>query len=109
MSDYTTVANGVYVSKMDQFCEAANVCCLHCINAKRCSECSSLIPAAQLVQMEGVCLLSSVFRTAFPRASYTSEKAKQRLVKIPLACIRVGHPTSGTSELILMEQVKGAD
>ena len=65
--------------------------------------------AAEILQRERVCPLSYVFRTVFPVLEYSSGRAKQKLLKIPLACIRVGNPASGTSELLLMEHTVGAD
>ena len=113
LCDYTVVTDGVYVSKMDisleQFCEASEVKCLHGRSSQHCSECASLVAAAEILQRERVCPLSHVFRAVFPELTYTSDRAKQKLLKIPLACIRVGNPASGMSELLLMERIGGAD
>ena len=113
LSDYITVTDGVYVSKMDlsleQFCEASKVNCLHGRSLQPCSECASLVTAARILQRERICPLSYVFRAVYPGLAYSSAKAKQKLLKIPLACIRVGSPASGTSELLLMERIVGTD
>lgn len=94
---------------LQEFCEASSVYCLHRRNSVNREECDSLIAAAKMIQREGISSLSSVFKAVFPGKTYRSEAAKQRLLKIPLACIRVGNPSSGLSELLLMESIRGAN
>ena len=90
---YDTVSDGVYVSKtgmtLDEFCFACDACCKQKHNQSRCLNCSRMMYAARIFQEEAVCSLSALFREAFRGVKYTSESAKQRLLRMPLACIRV--------------------
>lgn len=108
LPDYLVVGDGMYVSRMDgsleDFCTAARIRCLHRRNSDSWSECGSLIAASRIIQRERVCPLAYVFKASLPGLTYTSSSAKSRLLKIPLVCIRVGRPTSGKSELLLMEK-----
>ena len=92
-----------------EFCHACKAYCLERHNQNTCQECAHMIIAAGIVQRETICLLSSLFRQAFPNVTYRSHEAKKRLLKMPLVCIRVGKPLDGTSQLVVMELVKGAD
>ena len=62
-----------------------------------------------MIQKERVCSLSAVFKAAFPGVIYKSESTKRHLLRMPLACIRMGEPSAGNSELFVMESVVGAD
>ena len=103
-TEYKVVCKGVFVSKLDmtlaEFCHACKAYCLERHNQNTCQECAHMIIAAGIVQRETICLLSSLFRQAFPNVTYRSHEAKKRLLKIPLACIRVGKPSDGTSQLV---------
>lgn len=92
-----------------EFCRACKAHCLERYNQSTCQECAHMIIAAGIVQRETICSLPSLFRQAFPNVTYSSHAAKKRLFKMPLACIRVGKPSDGTSQLVVMEFVKGAD
>ena len=43
------------------------------------------------------------------RCKYSADSAKNRLLMMPVACIRIGKPSDGTSHLLVMESVKGAN
>lgn len=95
-----------------EFCRACKAHCLERQNQSTCQECAHMIIAAGIVQRETICSLPSLpslFRQAFPNVTYSSHAAKKRLLKMPLACIRVSKPSDGTSQLVVMEFVKGAD
>ena len=68
-----------------------------------------MIKAAKMIQSEGICSLSSVFRAAFPGSKYNSAYAKQRLLSMPVVAIRVGSPSSGVSDVRVMELIAGVD
>ena len=69
------------------------------------------IAAAEILQRERVCPLSHVFRAVFPELTYTSDRAKQKLLKFPWLAfeLQILNPASGMSELRLMERIGGAD
>ena len=52
----------------------------------------------------GFVLLAKAFRSAV-----CSHSAKQRVLRMPLAAIRVGTPESGISEVYLFELIQGVD
>lgn len=68
-----------------------------------------MIAAAEKVLLEGVCSLSSVYRSAFPNLVYQPTQAKRRLLQMPLAAVRLGEPSTGYAEVQLMEFIPGVD
>jgi len=68
-----------------------------------------MIKAARMIQSEGICSLSSVFRAAFPGSKYNSAYAKQRLLSMPVVAIRVVLPSSGVPNVRVMELIAGVD
>ena len=70
-----------------------------------CKNCESMIKAAQIIQQNGLCSLSMVFKAAFPQSSYVVKQAHCRLLQMPLAAIRVGEPSSGFSEIHITEYI----
>ena len=68
-----------------------------------------MVKAANLIIHFGFYPLSCVFRSCFPGVTYSSATAKCKLLKMPLAAITLGSPSSGTSEVYLMEAVQGVD
>lgn len=66
-----------------------------------------MIKAARLIQAEGICSLSIVFHAAFPDTSYNTAFAKQRLLRMLIVAIRIGLPSSGISDVKLMEFIPG--
>ena len=101
----------MYVSKtgmtLDEFWFACDACCKQRHNQSKCLNCSRMMYAAKIVQEAAVCSLSALFREAFRGVKYTSESAKQRFLRMPVACVRVGESLSGTSQLLIMESVPG--
>ena len=47
----------------------------------------------------------STFKTAFPALTYKSDIAQQKVLQMPLACIRFGTP-EGTSSWFLFEYIE---
>ena len=43
------------------------------------------------------------------RCKYSADSAKNHLLAMPVAFIRIGEPSDGTSHLLVMESVKGAN
>ena len=54
-------------------------------------------------------MLSVAFQLASPTVAYTAERAKRKLLQIPLVCILIGDPSKGNSHDILMEHIPGAN
>ena len=113
LPNHRLVSDGVYVSNLDltleEFCKACKAHCLERHDQTKCKKCTHMIAAAEVVERERICTLSSLFKEAFPGVSYTSDSARKCLLQIPLVCIRVGEPSDGTSQLLVFESTKGAD
>ena len=60
-----------------------------------------------MVLDSGFVPLSSFFRAAFPGVTYNAGIAKERILKMPLATICIGKPSSGKSQVYVMEYMHG--
>ena len=69
--------------------------------------CTALLSIAKSILENGFVLLAKAFRSAFLNVTYHTENAKCRVLKMPLAALRVGCPKSGMSEIYLFEYSKG--
>ena len=78
------------------------------ISHSLCTDCTGLINTAKLVTDHGFYSLHSAFKS-LPGVSYSSATAKRKLLPMPLAAVTLGEPTSGKSEVYLMEAVNGLD
>ena len=108
LTDFDKVSDQICVSRINNLTlqEYCSVRELHCsLTHKNCSECSCMLTAAKMVIDGGIVELSSAFRAAFPDVKYSAYQAKQRLLQMPLVAVRLGEPTSGQSQLFLMEHV----
>ena len=74
-----------------------------------CSTCELMLHVASIILNEGYCLLSYAFSIVSPSVKYTPDRARSRLLQMPLVAVCVGSPSSGQSFTILMECVKGCD
>ena len=74
-----------------------------------CSKCSTMLNIAKSVATNGYCQLATGYRSAFPLQAYKPDIARQRLLQMPLACIRLGDLRKGTSCWYLVEYVQGVD
>ena len=63
---------------------------------------------ANTVATDGYCRLSVVFKNAFPTL-YKADIARQKVLQMPLACIRLGSSEKGTSSWFLIEYVEGVN
>jgi len=68
-----------------------------------------MVKVANLIIHFGLYPLSCVFRSCFLGVTYSLATAKCQLLKMPLAAITLGSPSSGTSEVYLTEAVQGVD
>lgn len=110
--EYIRLQDNVCVSSMDSLtlAEYYSACEHYCSlyhKGKCCCDCSQMVKAANLVLDNGFCSLSYVFKCCFPGVTYTSAIAKRQLLQMPLAAITCGDPSSGKSEVILLEAIKG--
>ena len=62
-----------------------------------------MIHATTLVLENGFVSLAATHRSAFPNVSYTAERARQRLLQLPVMCFLIGHVSEVTAQYILME------
>lgn len=68
-----------------------------------------MIEVGKLVFDHGLIPLSEVFRYCFPNGTYTSAKAKRRLLQLPLATTTLNSCGNGKAEIYLLEALKGLD
>jgi len=78
-------------------------------HAQPCSQCKAMLFIANTVATDGYCRLSVVFKNAFPTLSYKADIARQKVLQMPLACIRLGSSEKGTSSWFLIEYVEGVN
>lgn len=74
-----------------------------------CSVCAALLSVATHVLQEGYIMLSKAFKMAFPSQVYKADIARQRMLQMPLVCIRVGAPESGQAMWFLVEYIEGVN
>ena len=68
-----------------------------------------MLKVAEAVANQGYIKLSDAFKFAFPSQTYKTDIARQRLLQIPLACIRLGDPKLGNSCWYLVAHVEGVN
>ena len=96
-----TLSLSDYVSNLPRYCSL--------VHNPTCTSCTSLLSIAKSILENGFVLLAKAFRSAFPNVTYHTENAKRRVLKMPLAALRVGCPKSGLSEVYLFEYSKGVN
>ena len=102
------VSSNVHLTLKEFMLACKEYCRLH-HNHSLCTECPGLINTAKLVSDHGFYSLSAAFKSSFPDISYSSGTAKRKLLQMPLVAITLGEPSSGKSEVYLMEAVNGLD
>ena len=78
-------------------------------HSQPCQECFRMCDVASCVLNDGFIPLSKAFRLVFPSQVYKSDMALSRLLRLPLAAVRVGTPDSGISRWFLVEYVAGVN
>ena len=68
-----------------------------------CAECPGMLKIAEVILTEGYVTLSCAFKSAFPHITYHTLSAKRKLLRMPIAALRVGNAASGTSCVYLFE------
>lgn len=83
----------------------------HCSHHHRspCIKCERMLQVAQLVLSEGYCSLPHAFNIVSPEVKYTAERARRKLLQMPLVSICVGDPSKGKAFTILLEHCHGVD
>ena len=74
-----------------------------------CSKCESMLHVAQVVLTEGYYSLSQAFNVVSPGVKYMAEKARRKLLQMPLVSVCIGSPASGRSFTILIEHCHGVN
>ena len=113
LSDYKTLSEGIWISKvtvlsLKDYCNARKFYCLLKHNPN-CTKCDRLLQAAQIILDNIICSLSFVFKSVYPESTYNSEAAKSRILQLPVVAVRIGSPSSGISEISVMEHMSGVD
>ena len=112
--DYTKIQHNICVSKctelsLVEYCYIAHEYCMQFHDQQKCTHCQVMIKAGNIVIAHGLVLLSQVFKACFPDVTYTSTKAKHRLLQLPLVAVTIGISSSGKAEVYLLEALKGLD
>ena len=105
--------DNVYVSvfrrlSLNQYVQARSMDCSS-RHLQPCTKCKPLLCVAELVLKAGFCTLSEAFRSSYPHQVYKADIARQRLLQMPLACIRVGNIQKGNALWYLVESFPGVD
>ena len=105
------ISNTVYVSlfrqlSTKQYVVARSVYCSS-KHKKPCRECEALLAVCHRVLKFGYAKLSDCFKSSFPNQTYKADLARQRLLQMPLVCIRYGDV--GATAWYLVEYNPGID
>ena len=114
LSEFNTVSSDVFVSKfkgltLQEHCAMREYFCSKNHDQIPCTQCKSMIQAAEMVLKNGIVPLAVVFKAAFPTVTYHSVNAKRRLLQMPVVAFRVKGLQKGQSQLYLMEKIEGLD
>lgn len=71
-----------------------------------CPQCTSMLSIANTFRTSGYAKLSVAFKCAFPTLSYKTDIARERVLQMPLACVRLGSPEKGTAFWFLVEYIE---
>ena len=82
-------------------------CKMH--HKQSCRSCDGMLHIAQAMSSNGVQKLSVAFKTAFPMLTYKQDLARQRLLQMPVVCVRLGVIRNQTQCWYLVEFVQGVD
>ena len=106
--DYTKLQHNICVSKcndlsLEEYCFISHIYCICHHDQQKCTKCHMMIETGKLVLDHGLISLSEVFRYCFPNSTYTSAKAKRRLLQLSLAGITLNSCSNGKAEVYLLE------
>ena len=108
LQENVSISSNVQLS-LEEYSRVREEYCIQRRDQQKCTECRQMIKAANLIINHGFYPLAVVFRSCFPEVTYTSATAKRKLLQMPLAAITLGHPSSGKSEVYLLEAIEGLD
>ena len=74
-----------------------------------CAMCSPFLSIASIILKNGYHSLREGFTVVYPRVPYDTEKAKRKLLVMPLACIRIRQPSGGKAFNLLLELMPAVD
>ena len=109
LSEPLKLSNNIFVSQFEgltlpEYVEVKRFVCLnrHKNAGKKCS-CDCLIKVAEYIQRKGYMELKDAFQLSCPKlTSYTALQARQKLLQMPLAAIRIGNPAQGTLHYVVV-------
>ena len=112
-SKFIVVNDAICVSKVNQltlheYIEVRSYVCLYHHDSD-CTKCPPMLSAAKMIVTNSICPLPNIFKTFFPNVTYHSYQAKRRLLQMPLATIRTGFPSTGDSQIFIMEFFQGVN
>ena len=83
----------------------------HCFNNHKqvCINCTGMLQVANTVLNQGYCSLPCAFKIVSPDVAYNAERARRKLLHMPLVAVRVGQPESGRSMTLLLEYFSRVD
>ena len=88
---YVKVCDGVIVLQISDFsltgCVAMQSKLCATTHCQPCLNCPPLLKVANIVLKEGVCPLRQAFELTFPGVTYDTEKARRKLLQMPLATV----------------------
>lgn len=64
---------------------------------------AGMLQVAKTVLDSGFCTLPYAFKVVSPNVAYNAERARRKLLHMPLVAVRVGQPESGQSMTLLLE------
>ncbi len=104
---FNRVSENVYLSTvseltLEQYVHARRE---HCLNTHKqlCINCAGMLQVARTVLNYGYCTLPDAFTVVSPNVTYNAERARRKLLHMPLVAVRVGKPKSGQSMTLLLE------
>lgn len=74
-----------------------------------CVNCARIVDFIQIITEEGYCLLRKAFNIVCPGIIYSPDKARRKLLQIPVVAIRIGDVNKGNSFTILTESMHGVN
>ena len=108
------VSDGIYVSlisglSLNDYIAARTEYCLHTHTPQPCTDCTKMLNVAKSILQGGYCTLKDAFQMISSEVKYTAERARRKLLQMPLVSIRVGKPNDGNSFTLLLEHIQHVD
>ena len=101
---YVSLVSGLtlteYVIARGEYCK---------LNHSQPCVCQRFLQVGQFIIDHGLCSLSTAFNITSPSVQYTSERARRKLLQMPLVAILIGDPKLGLSSYVLMEHIPSFD